>query len=439
MSDIFSQFGQSNRGGRLTQLGLGLGGLVSQKRAERAQAEQLAQYQGLLKTATETGSPQDWFAAINAAPQGQVEQVTAAYETMGDIERQQTVQRNMEVISAIGSGNEDIAIGKLEELSTAFGNAGDERQSKIMQGFADQIKSGNSKQVSDYFTMMTGVAPEGKEALETLWSMGEDVRKTEASEADLLKVASDLNFSGEGLSKAMEVAEGNNLQTAKRILEFAEKRQSGNMETKDIFNLERELSDDYQKSIKNYNEIIASNDAVKAVGDLQTGAGDQALIVLFNKMLDPGSVVRESEAYATMQSQGVLQQIQAGIQRLATGEKLSPQLRTDLISATEGLMGAAEGIEERARKRLTSPIESYGLDQDNVFGPSEGGGNVNITSLRSFIKQNNPNSTANIDAMSVEEIKQAFPVGYNAFEGQDGGSVVTETMTSVDFFNTGGE
>jgi hypothetical protein len=48
-------------------------------------------------------------------------------------------------------------------------------------------------------------------------------------------------------------------------------------------------------------------------------AMEQALIIMFNKMLDPGSVVREGEFDRTSQGQSVINAAEGWLQKLAAG------------------------------------------------------------------------------------------------------------------------
>jgi hypothetical protein len=72
---------------------------------------------------------------------------------------------------------------------------------------------------------------------------------------------------------------------------------------------------------QSYAQIKAANE--EAIRTAQTGgspsAADQALIISFNKMLDPTSVVREGEFARSTQGQSYLQQLQAKVDQAMRG------------------------------------------------------------------------------------------------------------------------
>lgn len=93
---------------------------------------------------------------------------------------------------------------------------------------------------------------------------------------------------------------------------------------------------------QSYAQIKAAND--EAIRAAQTGesssAADQALIISFNKMLDPTSVVREGEFARSTQGQSYLQQLQAKVdQAMRGGAGLSPETRQALVNTTQVLYG----------------------------------------------------------------------------------------------------
>jgi hypothetical protein len=425
--------------------GYGVGSQILQQRqaseAARAAAAREAQINAMFgQLQSGEATAQDYVNLAAMLPEERSKPVREAYALLTEDQQRTALNQQGQVFAAFRSGSPEIATALLDRNVEALRNSGDEQGAQLMETWSKVAKTGpdGAKAAENFFGFNISQIPGGDTVIDSATQLSKERRDEAIQEGELLKIANDLNLSGEEKQRAMKIAADNNLQTARLILEFAADTKAGNIDSKDVFAFERKLSDDYQKSIGNYNEIVASNDAVKSVGDLQTGAGDQALIVLFNKMLDPGSVVRESEAAATMRSQGVIDQLKAGISRLATGEKLSPNLRNDLLAATEQLMKAAENIESRARKRLEPPVKNWGLNADNVFGPSEriveepeqAAKLGTLSQLRTYIKQNNPNTQADVDMMTEEEIRAAFPNGYNTFISQ---AAPVENTIKVDF------
>lgn len=98
---------------------------------------------------------------------------------------------------------------------------------------------------------------------------------------------------------------------------------------KDSFANEKDLFAQYSNSdpVKTYEAVKGGYERVRQSAALDTGAGDMGLIYGYMKMLDPGSVVRESEFAMAAQTGSYGEQIQGLVQRVLTGERLTPSQR----------------------------------------------------------------------------------------------------------------
>ena len=97
----------------------------------------------------------------------------------------------------------------------------------------------------------------------------------------------------------------------------------------------------------------------------------QAIIVSFNKILDPTSVVRESEYDRTAQGQSLLNQLEGKVQNITTGGAgvTTATLEEAKNIATQYLDGAKTSINEQ-NKRATDMATSFGLNPDFVTSVS---------------------------------------------------------------------
>jgi hypothetical protein len=116
---------------------------------------------------------------------------------------------------------------------------------------------------------------------------------------------------------------------------------------KDVSSLRKEFlsqSAEYQKVRDSYTRVIGSTKEPSPAGDL-------SLIFNYMKMLDPGSVVRESE-FATAASSGSYgQRMQASVQKVLSGERLAPAMRKDFVEKASVLL---EGMQNQHKKRVKS-------------------------------------------------------------------------------------
>jgi hypothetical protein len=97
-----------------------------------------------------------------------------------------------------------------------------------------------------------------------------------------------------------------------------------------------------------------------------TGASDVALGFAFFKTIDPSSTVREGEFAAAASSMGLGAQAVATFERLDSGQKFSPQLRKDLLTAA----GHAFELQKRDIAALVERerafAQRYGLNPDDI-------------------------------------------------------------------------
>lgn len=108
---------------------------------------------------------------------------------------------------------------------------------------------------------------------------------------------------------------------------------------KDVFGAEKDLRKEFVAGSKDFVAIRDAYTRIMAVGQDPSGFGDLALIFNYMKMLDPGSVVRESE-FATAQNTGSIgQRFIAMFNRAKLGMRLSAPQRKELMQSTMGLWG----------------------------------------------------------------------------------------------------
>ncbi len=112
-------------------------------------------------------------------------------------------------------------------------------------------------------------------------------------------------------------------------------------------------------------------------------AGDLAGATKLMKILDPGSVVRESELGMAMAASGLLDRVQNYASMVMSGQKLTPTQRTDFQRLAESLRTESEKQYNNKRKEYEGIATRNGLNVDDVLGPasSAGGGGWSITKV----------------------------------------------------------
>ena len=139
--------------------------------------------------------------------------------------------------------------------------------------------------------------------------------------------------------------------------------------SKDIFGAEKDLRGEWTKVSNPFEKIEGNHKKLKAALEKQTGVGDMSAIFMYMKMLDPGSVVRESEFSAAQQTAGVMQQVIVLGNQLMKGDKLSPEQRGEFLALAETFYNVSKGYTDQKRGNLQFVLENNPtLKFSNVFG-----------------------------------------------------------------------
>jgi len=97
-----------------------------------------------------------------------------------------------------------------------------------------------------------------------------------------------------------------------------------------------------------------------------SAAGDLALIFNFMKMLDPGSVVRESEFATAQNAAGVPDRIRALFNRIQKGDKLAVKQREDFVDRATSLFNRTSRQQKKLNRTFTQLSKRIGVDPKQV-------------------------------------------------------------------------
>lgn len=116
-------------------------------------------------------------------------------------------------------------------------------------------------------------------------------------------------------------------------------------------------------------QLVLMETGLKRFNEGDRIGGSQAVLVTFQKILDPTSVVRESEYARTPEGLGLIQRIEGMVERLQAGGAGVPaeELAAMVTTAQEFLKGM-EGWNDLERERITGTAKDFGLNPERVFG-----------------------------------------------------------------------
>lgn len=139
---------------------------------------------------------------------------------------------------------------------------------------------------------------------------------------------------------------------------------------------------------KAHQEMQSAYSQIQQSLNKATPAGDLAGATKIMKLLDPGSVVRESELGMAMAATGLLDRVENYASSILKGTKLTPKQRTDFQQLADALYGESVKAYNSKRSEYQKLGGEYGLNADRAVGApasmaaNPGGGVVDFGSLK---------------------------------------------------------
>jgi len=139
------------------------------------------------------------------------------------------------------------------------------------------------------------------------------------------------------------------------------------------FDALRELQGDWRKAEapekETARQLQIMETGLKRFKEGDKNGGSQAVLVTFQKILDPQSVVRESEYDRSPEGLGLKQRMQGWIERLQTGGAGVPQAELEQMVQTAREFVAGMGdYNNLERRRITIAARKANLSPEDVFG-----------------------------------------------------------------------
>jgi len=149
---------------------------------------------------------------------------------------------------------------------------------------------------------------------------------------------------------------------------------------KENFKQERELRNDLKSEpvYKAHQEVKSAYAQIKGALGQNTPISDVAAATKIMKLLDPGSVVRESELGIAMSSSGLMDRVTNYAQMIISGQKLTPQQRKDFQKLADEFYNASEQQFNAKSAEYADIAKDYNLNERRVSGRApkgQGGAN----------------------------------------------------------------
>jgi len=390
-------------------------------RAQKAQTDLTALF------ANPNATSADYFRVSAFLPKDQAAIVTQGFEAQTKEQQQNTLKQGTQVYTAIKSGNLPVAEMQLKEQAIALRNAGKEKEAQGfddlsnlirlnptgaqttialtiagLPGGKDFLESADKalstqraeslqpsalkkamgdadKAVADATTAQQTAknAPEKAAADAALATANAEAARVKAQYADRLAraeledKAAQLGLTAAQRNKALAETSKLGTETKRLVLELAALQATGGVDPVKTFEKEEKLRKEYQGRTKIYGELGTTYSNIESSAKAQTGPGDIALITGFMKMLDPGSVVRETEFATARDTAGLYDRLLNTSQKLQSGQlfELKSKQRQEYVNLAKQYLESAQKKAGDDKKALGVVVKNYKLNPDNVFGP----------------------------------------------------------------------
>ena len=199
-----------------------------------------------------------------------------------------------------------------------------------------------------------------------------DAKYAEQVAQDAIKKrAADLGLTTNQANQALAATRKLGVETQKAALELAALQATGGRDPEKTFAQEEKLRKEFQTRTKTYQEVNQTYQTLQASAKSGTGAGDIALITGFMKMLDPGSVVRETEFATARDTAGLFARLENSLKKAEDGQFLQPKQRNEYVALAREYFNAAQKRADEDKKALGIVVKNYKLNPENVFGAEQ--------------------------------------------------------------------
>ncbi len=102
--------------------------------------------------------------------------------------------------------------------------------------------------------------------------------------------------------------------------------------------------------------------------DRKSGIADEALLMMWNKGMDPLSVVRETEFARSTQGLGIVATLEMKVKQAMGEGRLTPEAREEILASMRALQAGNAPYIASKLSTIDSAIREYGLTPENVYG-----------------------------------------------------------------------
>lgn len=138
--------------------------------------------------------------------------------------------------------------------------------------------------------------------------------------------------------------------------------------------VEEGLRKEVTAAAKDYYTVRDASNSLKAIGKTPSAGSDMAMVFSFMKILDPGSVVRETEYASAARAAGVPERVVGIIEKIQSGQFLTPAQRQDFLGVAGTLATSRESGYRQNLQRYEEIAKRVKVDPRNVVPDEQAAG-----------------------------------------------------------------
>ena len=153
-----------------------------------------------------------------------------------------------------------------------------------------------------------------------------------------------------------------------------------------LFENEDKLRDNYRSEpmVKNAAEMQNAFNVIETAYKTPSAANDLAMATKYMKVLDPTSVVRESEFALAINATGLLDKVYNYAHAVATGQRLNPTQRKDFYDSAKAINESFQAEKATVGESYKKLATQYGFKPENVIFQPSGSKKIQSTGTIDF-------------------------------------------------------
>ena len=310
---------------------------LQQEKAAADEARRKADYMKAFNVFMEDPTVANGAKFLKLSPQKDKEIAKEIADKMLAETKQNILTNKAQGLSAVENDPKGAGITWLQNNIDAFEAKGANKMAVRFGGFLNKLKTGDSKQIEEVASMLMidlESTPGGQDYLETKEKQAKGKRDAVTSDIDNYVKAKNVDVTSKDAVADTEFLKSIGKDEAAEFISLAGKNTKGTLTQFQYNSQATTIRKEYNAEVGSYKVVSESADKIKAAAKEGTGFGTSAMVVLFNKVLDPPSVVRESEAARTEKAAGVLSEAANLLNKLRGKGTIGTKAREDLYTCS---------------------------------------------------------------------------------------------------------